>query len=76
MGKGGFLKNNLSTIILLIVLIALAVVVFWVFKTDGLEGCRKKPKPEPPGKITMIQDLRSLKTDIAVIADLSWKKLT
>ncbi len=72
MGKdGGFLESKWTTLILVIVLIALAVVVYWVIKSGGLEGCRKKPDIAPPGKITMLQDYQPINIKLAVPNDLS-----
>jgi len=78
MGKGkdgGILENKWTTVILVIVLIALAVIVYWVMKTGGLEGCRKKPKPAPPGKLTMLKDYKPIDSMFTVNDDLSWKRL-
>ena len=44
MGKeGGIFESKWTTIILAVVLVVLAVIVIWVFKTGGLDKFRAKP---------------------------------
>jgi flagellar basal body-associated protein FliL len=75
MGKGGFMESKWVTIILAIVLVILAVVVFMIITGRGFEGCKRKPKVAPPGKITMIQNYQPINNTLATTTDLSWKKL-
>jgi len=75
MGKGGIMSSKWTTIILVIVLIALAIVVYWIMWGKGFDGCKPKPKATPPGKISMLQDYQPIYSELAVTADLSWKKL-
>lgn len=74
--KGGLLESKWTTIILVIVLVILAVVVVWILTGKGFEGCRQKPKPAPPGKITMLQDYKTLDSKLAMATELSWKNLS
>jgi len=75
MGKGGFMESKWMTIILAIVLIILAIVVFMILTGRGFEGCKRKPKVAPPGKITMFQNYQPIDSKLAETTDLSWKKL-
>jgi flagellar basal body-associated protein FliL len=75
MGKGRFMESKWTTIILVIVLIALAIVVYWIVGGKGFDGCKPKPKVAPPGKITMLQNYQPIDSELAVTANLSWKKL-
>ena len=69
------MESKWTTIILVIVLIALAIVVYWIVWGKGFDGCKPKTKVAPPGKITMLQDYQPIGSEFAVTADLSWKKL-
>jgi hypothetical protein len=75
MGKGGFMESKWMTIVLAIVLIVLGVVVFLILTGRGFDGCKRKPKVAPPGKITMLQNCQPIDSKLAMTTDLSWKKL-
>ena len=78
MGKGGFLSSKWTTIILAVVLIIMAVVLIWIFKTGGFDKFKPKRKPAlPPSKISMYHNptMPGDQANLQAIADLSWKKL-
>lgn len=76
MGKGGLFESKWITVILVIVLIVLAVILFWMFKTGGFDKFRPKRKPTVPKPAVMYLNPQSdqLSSTITTIADLSWTK--
>jgi uncharacterized ion transporter superfamily protein YfcC len=85
MGKEGFLGSKWTTIILAVVLVIMAAILVWIFKTGGFDRFRPKRKPSlPPSKISMNHNptmpgdqanLRTIDSRLTAVADLSWKKL-
>lgn len=76
MGKGGLFDSKWITVILVIVLIILAVILFWMFKTGGFDKFRPKRTPTVPKPAAMYLNPHSdhLISKITTIADLSWKQ--
>ncbi len=81
--KPGIMESKWTTIILVVVLIALAVVLIWVFKTGGFDKFKPKKKPLEPLKPSVMNDqhflsdqakLQSVNSRLTLAADLSWRK--
>ena len=73
MGRGGVFDSKWTTIILAVVLIVLAVIVIWVFKTGGLD--KFKAKPSSAVKPTSMYINPQVHSDHSMAsADLSWKE--
>jgi len=78
MGKEGLLGSRLTTIILAVVLVVMAAVLIWIFKTGGFDKFRPKNRPAPPpSKISMYHNstIPGDQANLQAIADLSWKTL-
>lgn len=88
MGKGqkpGIMESKWTTIILVVVLIILAVVLIWIFKTGGFDKFKRKRQALPPlkqpamnGKFQTLSDqakLNSIDSRLQLVAELSWKKV-
>jgi len=77
MGKEGFLGSKWTTIILAVVLVVMAAILIWIFKTGGFDRFKSKPKMRLPGQPVMYHNptIPSDQANLQAIADLSWKKL-
>jgi hypothetical protein len=74
MGKGGIFDSRWTTIILAVVLIVLAVIVVWVFKTGGLDKFKVKPSTAIKSPTSMYINPQVHSDRLIAIADLSWKE--
>jgi hypothetical protein len=77
MGKEGFLGSKWTTIILAVVLIIMAAILIWIFRTGGFDRFKPKPKMRLPGQPAMYHNptIPGAQARLTVVADLSWKKL-
>ncbi|MGB9596389.1 MAG: hypothetical protein ACPL7B_08920 [Candidatus Poribacteria bacterium] len=71
MGKGGLFDSKWITVILVIVLVVLAVILFWMFKTGGFDKFRPKKTPTVPKPAVLYLNPHSDHL-ITTIDDLSW----
>ena len=71
MGKGGIFDSKWTTIILAVILIILAAIVIWVFKTGGLDKFRVQPKFK---QSSMYINPQIHSDHLMASADLSWKE--
>jgi len=76
MGRGGLFDSKWITAILVVVLIILAVILIWMFKTGGFDKLRPKKTPTVPKPAVMEFNSHSdqISSGIMTIADLSWKE--
>lgn len=81
--KPGLMESKWTTIILVVVLIVLAVVLIWIFKTGGFDRFKPKKKQLAPLKPSVMNDhyflsdqakLQSIDSRLTLAGDLSWRK--
>lgn len=81
--KPGLMESKWTTIILVVVLIVLAVVLIWIFKTGGFDRFKPKRKKLEPLKPSVMNDqhfltdqakLQSINSRLTLADELSWRK--